>query len=69
LKIDSSKLRYKVNYNPINFNNDTRMYKTGSQLYNRYEQARANQWKCEKCNNRFATFRKLRQHKSQNHSY
>jgi transcriptional regulator NrdR family protein len=45
------------------------MYKTGSELYNKYELARANQWKCEKCNERFPTFKKLRQHKSQNHSY
>ena len=69
VKIDLSKLKYKVNYNPVNYNNNIGMYKSSSETYLKYEQARANQWKCEKCGYRFATFKKLKQHKEKDHSY
>jgi hypothetical protein len=45
------------------------MYESGSETYDRYDQAKENKWKCEKCDNRFATVKKLKQHKIEFHSY
>jgi hypothetical protein len=68
--VDLTKAKYKINYNPVNYNNNTGMYESGSETFSRYEEAKANQWKCEKCNDlRFGTFKKLKEHKVQNHSY
>ena len=64
-----SKIRYKVNYNPIIYNPRTKQYESRLATYLSYEQAKAKQWKCEKCNNLFATFKELRHHKIENHSY
>ena len=45
------------------------MYESGSEIYDRYDQAKENKWKCEKCDNRFTTVKKLKQHKIEFHSY
>ena len=66
---DNLKLRYKINHNRVSYNNKTGMYESGSETYDRYDQAKENKWKCEKCDNRFATVKKLKQHKIEFHSY
>jgi ribosomal protein L37AE/L43A len=38
-------------------------------MYRDYQKAKANQWKCEKCGIAFASFRELRTHKVEDHSY
>lgn len=63
------KLKYKINYTRVRYNNKTGMYETGSQTFARYDEAKENRWTCEKCFNRFATLRKLKQHKIDNHAY
>ena len=66
---DVAKLKYKINYNAVFYNFKTKRYESREAIYLNYEQARANQWKCEKCGYRFATFKKLKQHKEKDHSY
>jgi ribosomal protein L20A (L18A) len=63
------KLKYKVNQTRVRYNNKTGMYETGSQTFARYEQAKENRWTCEKCFSRFATLKKLKQHKIDYHAY
>jgi hypothetical protein len=65
--IDVMKLKYKVNYNPAIYNFTT--YESKEATYLTYEQARANQWKCEKCKGLFASLRELKLHKIEYHSY
>ena len=47
--IDPDKLKYKVNYNHSLYNFKTGRYESKEAIYISYKQARANQWKCEKC--------------------
>ncbi|MFL6326093.1 MAG: hypothetical protein ACJ71I_01230 [Nitrososphaeraceae archaeon] len=63
------KLKYKVNHTRVRYNNKTGLYETGSQTFVRYEQAKENRWTCEKCFTRFATLKKLKQHKIDYHAY
>jgi len=63
------KLKYSVNHNRVNYNNKTGRYESGTESYARYDDARENKWKCEKCLGRFATIKKLKQHKIDIHSY
>jgi hypothetical protein len=62
-------LKYAVNHTRVRYNNKTGMYETGSQTFAKYEQAKENRWTCEKCFNRFATLKKLKQHKVDYHAY
>ena len=67
--IDVTKLKYKVNFNPSVYNLRTKKYESKEATYPSYEQARANQWKCEKCQKLFSTLKELRGHKIEYHSY
>jgi hypothetical protein len=69
LRVNLAKLKYRINYNPINYDIQIGMYNTESENSIRYKDARANQWRCDKCNGTFSTFRKLKSHKSQFHAY
>gem|GEM_PF-177244 len=69
LRVNLTKLKYRINYNPINYDVQLGMYNTESENHIRYEDARANQWRCDKCFDTFSTFRKLKTHKSQFHAY
>ena len=69
LRVNLAKLKYRINYNPINYDIQLGMYNTESDNHIRYEDARANQWRCDKCDGTFSTFRKLKLHKSQIHAY
>ena len=54
-----STLKFKINYNPINYGN-----KTG------FHNNKSKRWKCEKCNNRFFKgFKELKDHKADYHAY
>lgn len=69
LRVDLAKLKYRLNYNPINYDVQIGMYNTESDNPIRYKDARANQWRCDKCAGTYSTFWKLKLHKSQFHAY
>ena len=69
LRVNLAKLKYRINYNPINYDVQIGMYNTESDNHIQYKDARANQWRCDKCDGTFSTFRKLKAHKSQFHAY
>jgi hypothetical protein len=64
-----SKLKYAVNYNHATFNYKTRKYETKEGAYLSLREAKANCWRCEKCQYLFGTFNKLMLHKNEYHSY
>jgi len=65
-----SKLKkYKINFNAVCFNYKTGMYEDNEETYETYSEASKNKWKCEKCSERFQSYRMLCEHKSQYHSY
>lgn len=64
-----SSIKYKVNYNPVVYDYRSGNYHVGDSMYRDYQKAKANQWKCEKCGIAFASFRELRTHKVEDHSY
>jgi hypothetical protein len=66
---DASKLKYKVSYNSFIYNFKTRKYESKDGTYHTYEEARASQWKCEKCNKLVANLKELKLHKLEYHSY
>jgi len=66
---ENLRLKYKIANSRISYNNKTGMYQSGSGTYTRYDQAKENKWKCEKCYNHFATLKKLKLHKIDYHSY
>jgi transcription initiation factor IIE alpha subunit len=51
-------------YNPV-----TRMFENASGEFSTYAEARQKQWKCEKCGEMFASYRSLKDHKKDFHSY
>jgi hypothetical protein len=64
-----SKLKYEVNYDLALYNYKTKTYESKVASYSTLREARANQWKCEKCRFRVETFKKLALHKIEYHSY
>ena len=66
---ERTKLKYKINYNRAFYNFRTKKYKSGEDNYLTYEQARSNQWKCEKCHKLLANLKELKLHKLEYHSY
>lgn len=51
-------------YNPV-----TRMYENAVGKFITYAEARQKQWQCEKCREMFASFKLLKNHKKDFHSY
>ena len=51
-------------YNPI-----TRMYENAVGNFLTYTEARQKQWQCEKCSEMFASYKLLKDHKKDFHSY
>ena len=45
------------------------MYETNERTYNSPREAKANKWKCEKCQYHVGTYNKLIRHKAEYHSY
>lgn len=66
---ERTKLKYKINYNGIRYNFKTKKYGGGECSYLTFEEARANQWRCEKCHKLFPTIKELKLHKLEFHSY
>ncbi|NOJ30172.1 MAG: hypothetical protein DA328_08415 [Nitrososphaeraceae archaeon] len=69
LTTNSTKLRFKLNYNPINYDLKTGKFQVQSEKFENYEDARANHWQCDKCEHRFSTYKSLRGHKKEVHAY
>ncbi len=51
-------------YNPV-----TRMYENAVGKFLTYAEARQKQWQCEKCSEMFASYKSLKDHKKDLHSY
>ena len=51
-------------YNPI-----TRMYENATGKFPTYAEARQKQWKCDKCTKMFSSYKLLKDHKKDSHSY
>ena len=65
----SIKLKYMVNYNHAIFNHETKKYQNNNCIYNSLREAKANKWRCEKCQYQAGAYNKLILHKDQCHSY
>jgi hypothetical protein len=66
---ERTKLKYKINYNLATYNFKTKQYENKEMSYLTFEQARANQWRCDKCQKLFPTIKELKLHKLEYHSY
>lgn len=64
-----SAIKYKVNHIPVVYNHLTSMYQVGRRMFHSYRDAKANQWQCNKCDLAFASYKELRAHKNDEHSY
>ena len=69
-KVMANKLKkYKINFNAVCFDYKTEMYGNNVETYLTREEALRNKWICEKCSERFRSYRMLYEHKIQIHSY
>lgn len=64
-----SSIKYRINHNPVTYDHRTRTYRVGTNAFESYQDAKLRQWQCEKCGNAFASFKELRVHKTDDHSY
>lgn len=64
-----SAIKYRVNHNPILYNHRTKKYEVGERIFHSYSDAKANQWKCDKCDVSFSSFKELKVHKNDEHAY
>jgi hypothetical protein len=64
-----SSIKYRVNHNPVTYDHRTKTYRVGRDAFGSYQDARAKQWQCEKCKLAFSSFKELRSHKTERHSY
>ena len=55
---------FNSSYNPV-----TRRYENAVGKFLTYAEARQKQWQCEKCGDMFASYRSLKDHKKDLHSY
>jgi hypothetical protein len=51
------------------YNYKTGLYENKNDTYRTQTEASKNKWKCEKCSEKFQSYRTLCEHKSQYHSY
>lgn len=65
----ATKLKYIVNYSHATFNSKTMKYQTNGDTYDNLKEAKANRWRCEKCQYQVGTYSKLILHKNEYHSY
>lgn len=63
------KLKYMINYNHATYNYVTEKYQAKEDTYLNLKEAKANRWRCEKCQYRGGTFNTLLLHKNECHSY
>ena len=60
----------KLNLRDISYNPMTNGYNDeDGHAYVSYEQARLFRWKCDKCNTMFSSYKLVKSHKSEYHSY
>ncbi len=64
-----SSIKYRINHNPVTYDHRTKTYRVGDHAFESYQDAKSRQWQCEKCHLAFASFKELRSHKTNNHSY
>lgn len=64
-----SSIKYRINHNPVTYDHRTRTYRVGENAFESYQDAKSMQWQCEKCGSAFASFKELRSHKTNDHSY
>ena len=64
-----TKLKYIINYNHAVFNSETKKYETKQVAYDSLKEAKANRWRCEKCQFQVGIYKKLLLHKNKYHSY
>ena len=64
-----SGIKYRLNHNPVRYDALTRTYQVGMMAFDTYKDARANKWQCDKCGSPFSSFKHLRAHKAEEHSY
>jgi hypothetical protein len=62
-------IKYRINHNPVTYDHRTRTYYVGRDAFGTFRDARAKQWQCEKCRHAFSSFKELRSHKTDLHSY
>ena len=55
--------------NAITYDYKSGQYLLQGNLYSSYQEAKLNQWKCNKCQNTFGSLKQLRLHKIESHSY
>jgi len=67
--LQSNSIKYKIHYNATTYDHKTRTYINGEQAYKNFNQARAHQWKCDKCGDTFSKYPDLKEHKKEDHSY
>jgi hypothetical protein len=51
------------------YDHKTGRYINGEKTFDTFNQARAHQWKCEKCERTFSKFPDLKKHKNDDHAY
>ena len=68
LTVNNSK-KYVLNFNMADFNYSTGFFEKNGLEYVTRAEALMNKWKCEKCSERFPTYRMVHDHKTQYHSY
>ena len=51
------------------YNYKTGFFENNDDTYQTRKEALRNKWKCDKCSDRFQSYRMLREHKTQSHSY
>ena len=64
-----SSIKYRVNHNPVTYDHRIKKYRVGDHDFESYQDAKSKQWQCEKCHHAFASFKELRSHKTNSHSY
>ncbi len=61
--------KLKINFNLPIYNVKTGMYEDGDAKYRTFAEARQKQWRCDKCNQMFPSYKLLKDHKTDVHSY
>ena len=64
-----SRKKYVLNFNLASYNITTRRYENIDSIYENFKEASKSRWKCEKCPEKFGTFKGLLGHKVDSHSY
>jgi hypothetical protein len=57
------------NYRPVRYDHGTNSYNVAGIGYPTYDGAKANQWQCDRCAAVFSVVKRLKDHKSEMHSY